>query len=139
MRVSQDTFCVLFTYLHTVKFFNWQVAREGNLQRFEIPMDVKLVAGRRDLLNAIVRLYQMTKYKQRADEMYSRFSNLNAEEKESDEGNVLDRVLHFENLEAGEYSSIGRVLLSTYSKLLTQQMGVYNAFTLQIRSSYVVW
>ena len=100
------------------------------MQRFEIPMDVKLLAGRRDLLNAIMVLIQMKKLKQRSDILYSRFSNLNDEEKESDDGSVLDNVLHFENHEADEYSSLGKVLLSTYLKLQTYPICLHVALTL---------
>ena len=87
------------------------------MQSFEIPMDVKLLAGRRDLLDDAMSRSQMTILRQRGDDLYSRFSSLNAEEKESGDGKVLDNVMHIVNLEAGGYGSLGKVMLSTSSKL----------------------
>lgn len=101
-----------------VRFFEWQVAREENLQSFEIPTDIKLLTGRRDLLNATVVLTQMTTLKQRTDNLFSRFSNLTGQEKESNDVNVLENVLDIENFEAGAYGSLGKVLRSTESSKL---------------------
>lgn len=65
-------------------------------------------------INALV-LNQITKLKQRIDEFYSRYSKLTVQERESDDvlDHVLDSLLHIENLESSEYSTLGKVLLAS--------------------------